>query len=271
MEKNESFVADEVFTEVTGLKPFSQLTKAELAEVSDKDMETYIKYAKINNGIKLKPDPIKLEKPSLKGIKTKPAYWVIGDIPFHFATPELAQTIINLIKKNQDSIFIKDYISLGNGVYDYLTVPIKDRDLSIHEVSLYNIKDKEAVKDYLIAVKKYEEESRKQTKEVDKYDSQVEAIINPMYIAVREAKEELRTAKYIANEFLESYLPLAKGDFHMAFSFIKKAHYINELTLDCIYKYYNATHTDNPITPVNDNEITDVDLEEIPLRIKLII
>lgn len=208
------------------MKEYKELTTEELANLTDEQVEQYIKLICAQEGIKILKKP---QEPVKSADLNKDCeVYTIPRTSLCFLDIKEAKEILESLRKIKSLGTIR-YLSNCSyfeiGLRDYNDEPI---DLALSTEVCYS---KEKADEKEKAIKEYNENIKKYNQELKEYSDNEKArntATNEFLNIYKEAVDTMNNRKRLSRLFYEEYLPLAENNTEMAMSFLKKAYSVTE-------------------------------------------
>lgn len=208
------------------MKNWKDLTDEELANLTDEQVEQYIKLICAQEGIKILQKP---QEPVKSADLNKDCeVYTIPRTNLCFSDINEAKEILESLRKMKSLGTIR-YLSNSNyfetGLRDYDSKPV---DLVL-STEMYYSKEKanekeKALKEYNEAKKKYDQELKEYYDNKDALDEATKEFLG----IYNEAVKTMDKRRRLSNLFYKEYLPLAEDNVEMAMGFLKKAYTVTE-------------------------------------------
>lgn len=208
------------------MKDYKELTTEELANLTDEQVEQYIKLICAQEGIKILQKP---QEPVKSADLNKDCeVYTIPRTNLYFSDINEAKEILESLKKMKSLGTIRYFSNSSyfeKGLIGYDNKPV---DLVISTEVHYskekaNEKEK-ALKEYDEAKKKYDQELKEYYDNKDALDEATKEFLGIYDEAVKTMDKRRR----LSNLFYKEYLPLAEDNVEMAMGFLKKAYTVTE-------------------------------------------
>ncbi len=201
------------------MKPFSQLNDAELIELTDEQIDYYVKLHKAEAGIRI------LSLPEMPAQREIPApelqmYEVVGHV---FSDKEKAEEIASTINKHLASSFTSDYDYWRSGSDFKYAKPFDGTLVSVSIVRLYSQGVYNSIKDIAQSNSKIAEAYKEVKKDYENEQEKAADLVEAIYGAIREARERIRKFHEYKVRIVE-YIQLANGNPEVAWNFFDKAY-----------------------------------------------
>jgi hypothetical protein len=219
-------------------KPFEQLTDKELLELTQDQIDWYIKLKKAEAGIRIVVCP---ETPEYRQIPDKDftLYEVCG---YHFEDRETAEEIARAVNGKITKAYKVDYDYYRGGSDHKYAKPYEGNLVDVNIVTVYKKETYFGIKDILISNKKIEDAYKDLKNEYDQQEEASSEIVEKIYgaiIGARERKQQYE--EYLTR--IQEYLRLSNGDTTVAWNFFEKAYTIEPTVKNRILEseeYINA-------------------------------
>lgn len=204
------------------IKPFEQLTDKELLELTNEQVDYYIKLKKAENGVRILEEP---EIPKYREIPETDVvlYCVAGRC---FLNQEIATEIANKINEHISESYKADYDYYNGGSE---TKYARLDDSSIEDVRIERVYDKktyDSIRDVVASNKKIKEQYEKIKGEYDDETAKAKELVDNIYDAISQARERLEQFNEYKIRIVE-YLRLANGNVEVAWNFFDKAYLVD--------------------------------------------
>lgn len=212
------------------MKNFNQLTEKELFNLTDEQVENYIKLEYAEKGIKLLNPPLAPKYQDVEeGDKVVFSTGILGD-RIVFEKHADAQKVIDLFKELNIQSITGDY-NLGETKY-YLqeakSENYRTEKFDISSRTVLSANKYKQIKDILKSNSTLKKDFEAKQKEYQAYVNETKEIKEGIYSKVREAHEKYNTLNHYCELFKNDYLPLAEGKKDVAMKFLNKAYGLNE-------------------------------------------
>lgn len=205
-------------------KSFELLNDSELLNLTQEDIDWYVKLKKAEAGIRIVAAP---ETPVYRSIPEKDVtlYEVCG---FHFPDQETAQEIANFVNGRILGAMRVDYDwNRGGSDFKY-AAPYSGGLVNVDIVKCFSRATYDSIKDVILSNKKIEEAYKSLKSEFDEQEEKATEIVEKIYEAITKAKERKQQYEtYITR--IQEYLRLANGNTEVAWNFFEKAYTIEPL------------------------------------------
>lgn len=201
------------------MRTFSELTELEIRDLTDEQVEQFIKLEFAENGVKLMEEPCEPEY--IQSPKGDITHYLVGS--FRFKDRDEADKVAATLRACNSMIgytYKSDFV-IEQPLERYNEVCVTEQNVfnvqRIKKISDINSKNKEAESIYESALTIYEENEKL-----------AEPIRLEIYSKVNGIKSKFNHMDRLAIKFESEYLPLADGDTDKAMAFFKKAYEVNE-------------------------------------------
>lgn len=224
------------------MKIFQQLNDRELVELTQDQIDQYVKLKKAETGIKIINEP---ETPVYQDVPERDLelFEVNG---YNFKDRAAAEEIASVINKHISSALKVDYdYYRGGSDYKYASAYSGSLE-TVNVLRVYSSPVYQSIKDILASNKKIKEAWEKVHGEYEDENTKASEIVEGVYEAIRQARERLEKFRTYKIHIVE-YLQLANGDRDIAWNFFDKAYAIEPSVKSMIMEsaeYNDAINTD---------------------------
>lgn len=207
------------------MKKFEDLTEIELCELSDEQVEWYVKLQCVKNGIKLmdKPTPPKLESVP----KENEVVFIIGVLgnSIVFKKSEDAQEVIDLLKRMDVKRIVGEHHSpVVNYIQEVSVMGHGIDRFDIYSKHVYSESKYKEIKEIYNLNSKLGKDFDYKSREYSEYMFNTKEIRDKIYETVNSAKEKYNMMDNWCRLFKKDYLPLADDNVDLAMRFLTKAY-----------------------------------------------
>lgn len=201
------------------MKTFEQLNDSELVQLTQDEIDYYVKLKKAETGIRIINLP---ENPKYQDIPS-PDLEMYEVSNYIFKEKEKAEEIANVINKHLSGAFTSSYDYYRSGS-DTKYAKSYDGSLeTVNIVRLYSQSMYNSIKDTVSSNKKIKEAYEKIEKEYDDENEKASEIVEKINQSIIEARERIQ--KFIDYKSrIVDYVKLANGDRDIAWNFFDKAY-----------------------------------------------
>lgn len=204
------------------IKAFEQLTDKELLELTDEQIDWYVKLKKAENGVRILVEPIVPEYQSVPETDMT-LYCVSGHC---FLDQNVAMEIAKAINAHVVDSFRVDYDYYGSGSeYKYG----KHDDTRMEDVEVKRVYQKatyDSINSVLVSNKKIKERYEALLSEYNQENDKSKELIDRIYTTISSARERVEQFSQYKIRIVE-YLRLSNGDVDVAWNFFDKAYAID--------------------------------------------
>lgn len=208
------------------MKDYKELTTEELANLTDEQVEQYIKLICAQEGIKILQVP---QEPVKSADLNKDCeVYTIPTTNLCFSDINEAKEILESLRKMKSLGTIRylsnsSYFEVGLIGYDNKPVDLVISTEVHYSKKKANEKEK-ALKEYGEAKKKYDQELKEYYDNKDALDEATKEFLG----IYKEAVKTMDNRRRLSNLFYKEYLPLAESNIEIAMGFLKKAYIVTE-------------------------------------------
>lgn len=204
------------------LKQFDQLTDVELIELSNEQIDWYIKLKKAENGVRILAEPT---YPTYREVpEPDMTLYCVGQ--HCFVNQDTAASIAKSINQHVADSFRVDYdYYRGGSQYKYA----RRDDTRMEDVAIQRVYSKavyDSIADIIASNKKIEAQYEKLLNEYNEENQKASDLVNHIYDAISAARERLEQFGEYKVRILE-YLRLANGNAEVAWNFFDKAYAVD--------------------------------------------
>jgi len=201
-------------------KTFDQLNDKELLDLTEEQIEFYIKLKKAETGIRIIKCP---EIPEYREIP-KPDLTVYGAFGFYFDNLETAEEIVKLVNSKSPLALNVNY-NYNYGSDKKYAKPFEGSLTEVDVKQVYSEEVYNSITNILSSNKKIEDAYNKLKEEYDEQNEKSQEIVDNIYSKIAEAKERKELYEdYVIR--IKDYLRLSNGDITIAWNFFNKAYEI---------------------------------------------
>lgn len=200
------------------MRKFSELSELEIRDLTDEQVEQFIKIEFAENGIKFLERP--KEPEYLKCPSNKITHYVVGCLRF---------------KNRDEADVISAHLKECNSLVDYtykgdikVEQPLGDCTISIHEDVVNSLENVEEIKRICSSNEGLKKKYEVLVQEYESNDEKACPIKNKIYSKVNSIRTKYNYLNRLTSIFESEYIPIADGDIEKAMAFFKKAYDINE-------------------------------------------
>lgn len=202
------------------LKIFDQLTDNELLELTQEQIDWYIKLKKAESGIRIITCPTMPETREIPGTDL-----VLYDVSgFNFIDRETAEEVSKFINSKIAKAYTVDY-DWGVGSDKKYAKPFTGNLVDVKLENVYSETTYNSIKNILISNEKIMRAFKDLKNEYDDMEEKATEIVDKIYNTINEARgRKQQYEEYVIR--IQEYLRLANGDTKVAWNFFDKAYEI---------------------------------------------
>lgn len=211
------------------MKPFEELTRDELANLTEEQIKKYMLLAKAEAGVKIIEQPT---PPPGVSVVASDVYFETSQFGIKSRDRALIQEIADFINARVDRLVKTDY-DWRRG-YEYTSLEPFGTVLGVDPKRAFTPSELSLVDEQLASLKGRKDAYEKRKKEYEAERAKSDEIQNEIWSKVNEATAEWHRVSEMKRRFQE-YLELAEGDREKAIRFFEKANYLMPEEKDEVY------------------------------------